>query len=216
MQQEVHTNEIIGLMHSLDPERLQELKQKFPQYAAQLEPGITLGNEKSQEEGVVKGVDSAKRQMTAFRAELCKSGLETILETIPGKIAGLRKRIKSLRNIQLVSQIVIAVSGASIFALLGKEMDWVNRLAAVLALLGSVLTLIAKQRETGTISGSESLTVMYDKLVESEIKATANHRELNVLKEFVHETGQWDKLSELVNRTNSMSEELQIMLSRLS
>lgn len=204
MNNQPDINEIVGLLNEYNREAIQQLKDKHPQFQALLKPGITMGREAA-----------AGQEELAFRAEVATEGLMFVVRECEERMPKLRKRLSVLKHVQFISQLIIAFSGASIIAMIGKEAEWVNLAGASLALAGSLLTIFVQHRSNGMLSGSESLSGVYDKLVGYRIKAENALKELGIWFRFRQPGEQTDELMALITQANGLCEDIRILLEKM-
>ncbi len=219
MSTKYFTNEIVGLLKTYAPEKLGDLRKRFPSLESSLEEGITMGVEpvkkslESIETVSSKGVERSetKNEEIQFRLELCKEGLESILVLCDQFVPKLKKKLLRLKNTQLISQVLIAISGASIIAMLGKENSTFNLIAASLAILGSLLTIFIQHQSTGIGEKSQNLSNYFTQLVALKTKAERQLLEIKIHKKFSENADQ-KELTTLVNESNSLCEDVREIL----
>ena len=219
MSTKYFTNEIVGLLKTYAPEKLGDLRKRFPSLESFLEEGITMGDVQvierleSTEEISSKGVERSvtKNEEIQFRLDLCKEGLESILVLCDQFVPKLRKKLLRLKNTQLISQVLIAISGASIIAMLGKENSTFNLIAASLAIIGSLLTIFIQHQSTGIGEKSQNLSNYFTQLVALKTKAERQLLEIKIHKKF-NDNADHKELTTLVNESNSLCEDVREIL----
>ncbi|MEL6135713.1 MAG: hypothetical protein AAFR59_20330, partial [Bacteroidota bacterium] len=211
------TNEIIGFLQAHSPDELAALQNEFSDFRHLLSVGVEMGEAKD----VVNRLDIDKLQTrniptpgpqarkVLMYAKLTEKALAEALVKAGELMQKLRVRIKRARNVQLISQIIVALGGASLFTDIGKQTDWVKYAAGGTALIGSILTLVVQRLEVGTFSGGSSMASIYDDLVELRVQAQQQKRELEVALDFVEETEQWKELEKILHATNDITGDIQ-------
>ncbi|MCB0540099.1 MAG: hypothetical protein KDE33_21460, partial [Bacteroidetes bacterium] len=104
-------NEVIGFLKLVDPKRLDDLRETYPAYGELLKQGSTLGEGNSL---------FANPNEALVRGMACKAGLERVLLVCKEKLPQLKRKLKSLGNIQFGSQVVVGIGGASLFLQFGN------------------------------------------------------------------------------------------------
>jgi len=133
-------NEIVGLLNTFGEGELSKLKEQYPEYSEMLKPGLTLGEEDIKDE----------LKELKIRATICKTGLNLILGKANGLLPKIKSKLKLLNNVQFISQIIVAISGASILIFLQEKYEDTTRLAVgTLTLFAGLLSLFV-QHKSGT------------------------------------------------------------------
>ncbi len=201
--EKVFTNELIGFLKQYDKVELEQLAAKYPQYGGQLVEGITLGDEIA-----VRSTSD----ILMFRLELCKKGLESVIKESEKVIPQLKRKLRRLKNVQFYSQVLVAVSSASILVMLGKSNAIFNMVAAGLALLGSLLSIYVQTQSNGIGDRSQSISKAYTQLVESDIKAQKLLTEVKILHQF-QDFSEIEAIHQLINDSNTICEEVRAIFA---
>ena len=107
-----------------------------------------------------------------FELDVSKKFLSNALDTVNKTIPKQKKILKRYNNIQLVSQIIICISSASIFAVLQiEESGLLKYIIPSLTLVSSLLTLYANNRYSLLTMGEDNLNVTIGEL--AALKAEA-------------------------------------------
>ena len=139
--------------------------------------------------------------------ELSQAALETISRESNRMLPTVRQRLRGLKTTQLVSQIMVALGGASIVATLGESKPIFNLVAGGVATIGSLLAIYAQSRSTGLGSGAKSLSEVYTQLTEYRIQADKQLRELALLRRFPADFDEATKEA-LVDETDELAGKL--------
>ena len=194
-------NEIIGLLYSFDESELSKLKSEFPEYSELLKPGILLGEEE---------VEDELRELKV-RTAVCKTGLNLILKKSEKILPVIKSRLKLLNNVQFISQIVVAISGASILAFLQERQGEI--VIGSLALVASLLTLFV-QHKSGTIAlGENSLSKIFNDLTDYKLKAEHYLEELSIIEELNFSSSK-DQVSQIIQKSNDISLQMKKIIQK--
>jgi len=197
-------NEIIGLLHSYDESELSRLRDEFPEYAELLKPGITLGEEEVKDE---------LRELKV-RALVCKTGLNLIFKESEKILPKIKSRLKLLNNIQFVSQIVVAISGASLIAFLQeKHGETIKMVFGSLTLISALLTLFV-QHKSGTIaSGQNSLSKIFNELMDYKLNAEHFLEELRIIED-LNFSSTTEYVSQIIQKSNDISLQMKKIIQK--
>lgn len=198
-------NEIVNLLHDHNQIELSKLANTYPQYEKIVTQKTISGTDNQCEENELK-----------FRAELCKEGLKTLISKSQLLIPQIKKKIKWFKNLQLISQVIVAVSSSSLLLILQTNLAD-NKIAetvvASLTLFASVLSLILKNRFEANILGNFSLSKIYEKLIEYKIASEHNIQELTLfIKLNLFSTG--SRISKIIKNTNNDMIDFQKLLEK--
>jgi hypothetical protein len=198
-------NEIIGYLELADPNALEILRNKFPEYETILQQGITLGDDKSlfsnTNEVLVRGVAS-------------KTGLESVLKKCDELLPILKNKLKTLGNIQLGSQILVGISGASLLTQLVNTIPYITIITGILTLLGSSLTLFVQHRSGTILNNSQSIFGLYDKLIDNKFEAEQQLLEVDLALQ-VFNVNSPDRLVTVVNKSNQICLEIRKIIEKM-
>lgn len=202
---DVPLDEVVGLLQRFSKQELEGMKLKYPEHEELLKHG--------QEMGVPAPTISSQKELKV-RLDIIRKGLEIILIKADEKSIQLKRRIDVLKNIQLASQIVMAISGASILILLQNTYEIFKIIAACLVLLGSMLTIFV-QHKSGTISNGEgSLSSIYGKLIDYKINAEHYLQELIIYMKLEHDPSSYERISQIFQEVNEISFKLKTILQK--
>lgn len=166
--------DLVRFLQVHDQPQLDELKAIHSEYAADFEAsGIALA-----------GTDEDRCRARLY---LCKTALEAAQVVGLGLIKGVRSKLQSLSSFQMINQIVVLISGATILSTLQNEFKdhpWVKYIAPTLVLLGSILTIISKWKSEALVLGNHNLSDLTGKLVENVNTARVIIAELNIQLEY--------------------------------
>lgn len=141
-------NELVTVLSDIDNELFSRVKNKFPEINEELNVGIWAGeSEKLESDRVV--LTKAKFASEVLGVAICHS--ECALKV-------LSRKIHIANRIRLVGQIAAVIGSSGTILAMGFGKDSVAQVSAVLALLGSISTIISTYTEkvvstkAGTIS----------------------------------------------------------------
>lgn len=188
-------NEIIGLLSTFGESELSALKDQYPEYSEMLKPGLTLG-----EEDIKNEVKELR-----IRAIICKTGLNLILGKADGLLPKIKSKLKLLNNIQFISQIIVAVSGASILIFLQeKHGDTIKLVIGALTLFAGLLSLFV-QHKSGTIAmGGNSLSKVFNELTDYKLNAEHFLEELTIIEKLDFSSSK-EQVSQIIQKSNEIS-----------
>lgn len=202
--------DLIFLLEKYDTRSLNDLRRQYPRYRAYLEPdGVAL---------------VAKANVTSdeyrFRLNVCKKGLEGALSSASLALPQLVEKLKRLRNLELINQIIIFISGATILSMvrkdLGNSYNWVKYIAPSLVLISSVITIIVKNRSVSFFSGNQNLYQLVSSL--GILMNTANYltQDIDIIQEIDSRLGSFDveNAKRLIGQSNTLAKEIMLLLSK--
>jgi hypothetical protein len=197
-------NEIIGLLHSFDEKELFKLRDEFPEHAELLKPGITLGEEEVKDELIELKV----------RASVCKTGLNLILNRAETILPKIKSRLRLLNNIQFISQIVVAISGASILVFIQEKHGEATKIIiGSLTLIAALLTLFF-QNKSGTIAlGENSLSKIFNDLTDYKLNAEYFLEELRII-EKLNFSSSTEQVSQIIQKSNDISLQIKKIIQK--
>lgn len=199
-------NEIIGLLAYANPESLERLRQQFPQHIDTLEPGITLGTEIN--------ATNANADEALVRGLACQAGLQTVIFKCDELIPTLKRKLKTLGNLQLSSQIIIGVSGASVVSQIGVTAPAFMLLTGYLSLIGSLTTLFVQYKSGLVNNNQQSLFNLYDKLVDYRLDAEQQLFEVNIAIQVLKENN-FERLFSVLAKANQTCLDIRKILEKI-
>lgn len=168
-ESQLPVDEIVGFLNSYHNETLIKLKTKYPEYREIFEIGIRAGEEKRD-----------KRELEV-RTELCVEGLKAIVLSCEKYIPKIRKKIRTSNRLSFTAQIIILISSGSIILLLKEDYGKLTGyIGASLALIGSIISLIAQNRLSNLKPNSDDLIKTLEKLVSNKLEAQRILQELKI------------------------------------
>lgn len=197
-------NEIVGLIQVTDPKVLEKLQGQFPEYADLFQPGIILGE-------ADETIDPTE---ILARGTICKAGLELVLKQCNEKLPMLKRRLKRLGNVQLTSQIIVGISGASLLTQPANANPAMNYAAGGLALLGSLLTIYSQHKSGTVLNSSQSIFSFYEKLVDNKLEAEQLLTDVGLALQVFEKSNQ-EKLPGIVAKGNQICMEIRKILEKL-
>lgn len=160
-------DEIVGLLDKHAPGILQEIREKYPEQADLLEAGLIAGTETTQQLQV--------------RIETCLLGLKTAMHVCEKLLPKSKQKLKRASKLRFSSELVTAISGASIFTVLAVEAPKTARYAvAALALVGTLLALTTQYIGGALHPSAGNLFDQYKELIDCHVEAKQIHNELEL------------------------------------
>jgi hypothetical protein len=198
-------NEVIGFLEIADPTALNSLRIEFPEYESILQQGITLGDDKTlsvnPNEALVRGV-------------ACKTGLESVLKKCDELLPLLKRKLKTLGNVQLGSQIMVGISGASLLTQLVNTIPSITVIIGLLTLLGPILTLFVQHKSGTILNNSQSIFSFYDKLVDNKFEAEQLLLEVDLALQ-AYKDDNPERLITVVNKSNQICLEIRKIVEKI-
>lgn len=195
-----------------DPEGLRLLKAQFPNHSLTPASFDTLASVSSRTAGEesfeLDETTPEAQDEISLRLAIARQTLKRIYAKAETVLPAFRRRLSSLKTWQFASQILIALSGASLLTTLGETSPLFTMIAGGLALLGSLITIYAQYRSTGLGEGTGSLTELYTKLVEKRAAVLRNLRELEVLSRFGAAQRDPQEVADIIQDSDNLSEEV--------
>jgi hypothetical protein len=187
-------DEIVGLINRHSPNSIEVLREEFPEQADELfREGITAGE--------------SEKQLGA-RKKACLTGLKVAIAVCENNIPLVKKKLKRANTLRLTSDIVTAISGASVVTVLASDFKkTVEYIVAVIAFVGTILSLITSYL-TGVINPSAgNLYDFYKQLIECQVDAREIYNELKILEEPLADTN----TTELITKGNALCKKVTIL-----
>lgn len=200
----LNINEVVGYLEMIAPAALMKLRNDFPEYSAILEPGITLGDSNlysNPAEALVRGL-------------ACKAGLENVLVKCKELTPVVKKRLKNLGNLQLGSQVMIGLSGASLLSQLSTTFPTITIISGVLTTFGSIITVVVQHRSGTLLNNSQSVMSIYDKLIDNKFEAEQQLMEIDLALQAYSENNP-ERLVILTNKSNQICLEIRKIIEKL-
>jgi hypothetical protein len=171
-------NYLVSFLNRNDKDKLVTLKQKFEEFQDYLEPGVIMETDEI----------SPKIAEYKFRLEVCNSGLLSIFKDAEKKVSQLRIKLKNLNNLQLVSQLIVLLSGATILLTLqnnfGENYTWLKYIAPSLVLIASILTIWAKNKSESFLTGNKNLYESTSNLITLKNQANFLLAEITIIQKY--------------------------------
>lgn len=193
-------DESIGLLNKINLTALNIIREKHPEFSSILELGV-IGGEKE-----------LNINELSVKIEVCKVALEETLKQSKDKYFPLlRAKLRKLQKIELWSQIIIVVSSSTVFGLLTQDLEkngflYVAYIAAILSLIGALLTIILKQNSGEWSMNNQNIANSYNSLVNFRIQAEEVLRDINVMSQFINTNT--DELLVAIKKCNDVNREI--------
>lgn len=135
IEQTAKVNSLVDLLTRYEPQKLEDLRQTYPEQNEILSPGLTLGKRKSNSKVLV---------------DLSEESIVVLKERVAENTRYLKKRINTARKVRLISSLLAAISTAGILTLLGWE-----RYLAIVTLICTLASLASEHIESSSLYGEE-------------------------------------------------------------
>lgn len=192
-------NSLVHYLNAVNPEQLNDLKSQYPDFKDFLEPGIIMGDDNP----------NVETEEFKFRLVVAQKGLGTIFATSEALMVSLKQKLKRLNNIQLISQIVTLISGAAILAMVEKDFATIGAIkyiAPILILMGSILTLYAKNNAESFIGNNENLYELSNQLIAYNAEAKTLLSEIDIISKYFS----IEKARQVIESANKLAKEMDI------
>lgn len=205
---DVPIDESVGLLDFLNHSELDSFRSNNPNFKHILELG-EIGGE----------VDVEDSELMV-RAKLAKTVLTEVLhQTKERYLPQLSRKIKKLKRLELMSQIVIMISSSTIMALLlteseSKGVKYGSYVAAALSLISAILTLILKKNSGEWNFNKENQANVYETLVTKRIEAEEILQEIDLIISLKNKT--LEEVSPIFKQGNELAKELKMIISKIS
>jgi len=196
-------DELIGFLNKYDNTQIALLKQKFPNHFKLFSEGVILGEEYNDELEV--------------RAESCRIALDSIVKKCDEVIPLLKEKMKQLNVIQLFSQIIVAIGGASIFGLIQNDGFYVVKyIAASFVLIGSIINIYFQFVSNSLLPDSNSFFKDYNGVIDCSINSQKCLFEITTLLKITQKTKEDKKeLRMQIGKGNELAYELKKHLIKI-
>lgn len=196
-------NEIVALIEDFAPSELTRIKRKFPNDEKILESGQILG----------EGDD----RILIVKMSVCISGLRVIVEKCKELMPKIKLKIDRVSRLQLVSQIVVALSGAAILSTLQQVgFEWLKYVSSILVLTGSILGIYV-QHISNSIYNNSSLFSTYSNLHENYLQAEQHLLDLEMMSQiYPIDENNKSELKQIIQNANSTSIQIRKIISHHS
>ncbi|WP_298541892.1 hypothetical protein [uncultured Aquimarina sp.] len=205
VNQHAPINEIVGLLNAYSQSELSSIQEEFPEYEKFLKPGIIMGEDEASEDEIKE---------LKIRTKVCKTGLNLIIQKSAEFLPKVKSRLKLLNSVQFISQIVIAITGASIMVFLQeKHGESVKIIIGCLTLIAAILTLYV-QHKSGTIGlGENSLSKIFNDLTDSKLTAEHYLQELKIIEE-LNFSSSVEEVSQIIKKSNDISSDMKKIIEK--
>lgn len=138
-----------------------------------------------------------------YRLNVAKSGLANVVAPSQMAFDAAKGKLKKLNTWQLIGQIVVLLSGATILGTIqstfAKDWGYFNLIAPSLVLIGSIITLVHKNKSQAWIGG-ETLDSLCGKLLSANTSAKMMLINIDILNKFYDR----DKAKTVIDESNKL------------
>lgn len=197
-------NEIVNYLKNFDNDQLNSLKKEFPEYEKFLKPGIILGDEN----------EGTENEEYKFRLAVAEKGLRVIFMDSEKLYIKLKPKLKSINNVDLTSQIISLIGGATMLTLIEKDLgaayNWIKYIAPGAIVISSLLSLFAKNRLESTLGGEDNLFKLTNTIIQYNAEAKALLAEIEVSKTFFA----IEKAKGIIESANKLAKEMEVVINK--
>ena len=185
-----------SLLADVNPKKLSELRNQFPDHVYLFDVSYTLGESKI-DKGSTTGSDVVG--LSALRA-LIEETISVSGPSIEKIQFALTSRIMSARRTRLGGSIIAMVSSAGVVASITASAPSTAIAVSILALFGSVAMLVGEHLEKPVIGGDKSL----HELLSNAIVAESSFKEVNI-RLLSEDLGKIETLVDIAKKVNKIS-----------
>ena len=185
-------NEMIYALEKLNPHKLTLIRQQNPRHSELLQSGVTLGNEENND----------VRTEILIKAEICKASNSEILKKCDTEFPIIKRRIKNYRKLNLLSQIISAISSAGIVStFLTANYPNQTKVGLIMGLIGLTSSLIPIANEY-LITGinNKKINEAFVDLVKYRLEIESTDKDLEYF--IKSRTPDFEKISSIINNCN--------------
>ncbi|MFD2943253.1 hypothetical protein [Flavobacterium notoginsengisoli] len=185
-------NEMIYALEKLNPAKLNQIRTRYSDHSEILESGVVLGEE------VNKNPDAE----ILIKAEICKESNNEILKKCDVEFPIIKRRIKNYRKLNLLSQIITALSSAGVVSTLLadniKNQKSIGLIMGFIGLVSSLIPIINEHIITGI--NNKKINESFEDIVKYRLEIESNNKELFYF--ITAKIPDYEKISAIINNCN--------------
>jgi hypothetical protein len=191
-------NESVGFLAKYAPKTLERLRQELPpEIAPLLKPGGLLG---------------PSDPLLSPRAEVCRASLEQTVVVCTNGIKVAERRLKDSRRFHLVAEIAASLTSAGVLVSFYPKTQLPGQMVA---LFGSVATVVSGFAARIPEDGKTSLFETYSQLVEGRFEARHLLQEIEIYLKIDIKDEHEAELGKLIGEGNSLCQKLNVLQTTL-
>ncbi len=185
----VQINEAVALLENIAPEFLEEYKIQNHNIASFLEGGLLAGDTPALDAFLY---EKAQFMITTLEqtALMCKKGLSTAV-----------KKLKFSKKVTLIGQVATILGSSSVIGAIGIGEEKMAICAGILALIGSISTLLSDYKEALICRKSGNIHDLYDELVNAQYEVIILSNDLKSAIKFDKDE---KNVSDLISKSNTL------------
>lgn len=193
-------NELIALIEDFSPNELNRLKKEFPNATSILRTGQHLGE--------------GDNNLLIVKMSVCISGLNIIISKCKDLMPKMKKKIDKISTLQLISQLIVALSGAAIISTLQQEgFIWLKYISSALVLIGSLLGIYV-QHISNSIYNNNSFFSIYSALNENYLQAEQHLTDLEIFSKINQMDDKCiEEVSQIIRNANATSIQIRKLIA---
>lgn len=185
MKRQPKIDDIVSLLQKAAPGVLDTLRSRYPVYHEILKEGEVLGTSISEEELMV-------------RANVCFVSTDAAIKICDDYIPKLRRRLREIKRMQLIAQVITTIGGASVIANLALHFIPAAYFSGGLSLVGSLIPIFIDQRRKG-IGEGKGIEETFGMIIQAKLEAERYAKELRF---FIDNGFNMDGISDVINKCN--------------
>lgn len=190
-------NEAVFLLSKTSPKTLEELKFKFPELKDELKPGIMAGDQELS--------DEQHRKILTAKAGVVVAALSKTIQMSDKALSNAARNMLLGRRTRLVGQIVTVAGTSGVLAAIGVSQSRLAIIAAVLALLGSLASILGEYYEQVVDRKQGGLNEIFLRIAMARQKAEVL---LETIKAYLSANVVDSGLESSIKEANALSEEI--------
>jgi hypothetical protein len=147
-------NSIVELLASANPATLNRLRDSHPDYASLLRPGMVMGE-----------ASPATTDRRRLYCDLCREGIQASETQLANLLKSLPVRLARAKKLRLAAAIVSSVASAGVLTAVFANAAMAARVAAAIAFLATLGTLLAQYFETPIVGAKAGVGEYLQELI---------------------------------------------------
>lgn len=191
--------EIVGFLDKYDLNNLLSLKEMYPTHIEMFEPGEILG------------IDN---HFLKAGLSLSRNGLKEIINQCNEKLPKQKKKLKVLKNVELINHIILIICSANLLVILNNDgVGLLKYVSAIFLLLSSIINAVIGNKSTSYLTRKDSLYDIVEECITYKIKAISLNERFDLIE--LSESLDSDVVEKTINETNELCEKLYLLLEKL-
>lgn len=186
-------NEMIYALEKLNPQKLAQFRVQNPNYSEILLGGVLLGEEED---------NANKTGEFNIKIEICKECNIEILKKCDAEFPKIKRRIKNYRKLNLLSQIITAISSAAVVSTFigdnSSNKKTVGITMGIIGLISSIIPIFNQYIITGI--NDKKINESFEDMVKYRLEIESNDKELTYF--LKSHAPDYERISTIINNCN--------------